>query len=283
MKENVCYYLKIILVRRMLLIEFSAITRYLEHLIQFTEVMTHLLKTGQRSNSSDAALNVTQHAIAALVNWANTLPASCVPSRNEASDRSMDLLKWDNAEIGELRLLFDSVKLPEGQGASGKYYCPVAAIANTDPAIPYPVASKPDLEAYKSEIQSTIPDIERNLGNLTFLSIVLEKYGSCLSFGESNVALVDLARITGAVAAGLANQPQATHLSLVAGDLSGIQDFIYTISSDGALKSLRARSFYLELVTEEVVQQLLEVLNLPRTSIIYAGGGNFSALPDLVC
>ncbi|WP_339460580.1 type III-A CRISPR-associated protein Cas10/Csm1, partial [Nodularia spumigena] len=37
-------------------------------------------------------------------------------------------------------------------------------------------------------------------------------------------------------------------------------------------------SFYLELVTEEVVQQLLEQLQLPRTNIIYAGGGNLYIL-----
>jgi CRISPR-associated protein Csm1 len=60
--------------------------------------------------------------------------------------------------------------------------------------------------------------------------------------------------------------------------LSGIQNFIYTISSDGALKSLRARSFYLELVAEEIVQQILEKLNLLRTNVIYAGGGNLFIL-----
>nr|WP_236117250.1 hypothetical protein [Hassalia byssoidea] len=75
-----------------------------------------------------------------------------------------------------------------------------------------------------------------------------------------------------------ANNPDATKLSIVAGDLSGIQKFIYTISSDGALKSLRARSFYLELVTEEVVQRLLSKLKLPRTNVIYAGGGNIYIL-----
>ena len=39
-------------------------------------------------------------------------------------------------------------------------------------------------------------------------------------------------------------------------DLSGIQDFIYTITSDGALKALRARSFYLELLTEHLVDTM---------------------------
>jgi CRISPR-associated protein Csm1 len=89
---------------------------------------------------------------------------------------------------------------------------------------------------------------------------------------------IDMVRATGAIAAALASHPEASELTLVAGDLSGIQKFIYTISSDGALKSLRARSFYLEIVTEEVVQQLLTALGLPRTSVIYAGGGNLYLL-----
>lgn len=87
--------------------------------------------------------------------------------------------------------------------------------------------------------------------------------------------------MTAAVASALANQPDAEEVCLIAGDLSGIQDFIYTIASDGALKSLRARSFWLELVTEEVVQQLLACFNLPRTSVIYAGGGNLYLLAPL--
>ena len=45
---------------------------------------------------------------------------------------------------------------------------------------------------------------------------------------------------------------------LVSGDMSGIQDFIYTIPSKGALKSLRGRSFYLELLLEHMADEILE-------------------------
>ena len=65
---------------------------------------------------------------------------------------------------------------------------------------------------------------------------------------------------------------------LASGDLSGIQDFIYTIPSEGALKSLRGRSFYLEILLENVVDQLLEELELTRANLLYSGGGNFYVL-----
>lgn len=57
-------------------------------------------------------------------------------------------------------------------------------------------------------------------------------------------------------------------------DLSGIQDFIYTVSSKGALKSLRARSFYLEIMMEHMVDELLDAVDLTRANLIYSGGGH---------
>lgn len=65
---------------------------------------------------------------------------------------------------------------------------------------------------------------------------------------------------------------------LVLADLSGIQDFIYTISSRGALKSLRARSFYLDLMCEHMADEILEELSLSRANLLYSGGGHFRLL-----
>ena len=41
-------------------------------------------------------------------------------------------------------------------------------------------------------------------------------------------------------------------------DISGIQNFIYSIGDKGALKGLRARSFYLEIMMEHIIDELLE-------------------------
>ncbi len=61
---------------------------------------------------------------------------------------------------------------------------------------------------------------------------------------------------------------------LVSCDMSGIQDFIYNISGSGALKQLRARSLYLELMMEHVVDELLDRLTLNRANLMYTGGGH---------
>lgn len=66
-------------------------------------------------------------------------------------------------------------------------------------------------------------------------------------------------------------------------DISGIQKFIYTINSEGALRSLRARSFYLEIMMEHIIDELLEQLSLSRANLIYSGGGHcYLLVPNTV-
>lgn len=91
---------------------------------------------------------------------------------------------------------------------------------------------------------------------------------------------------------GIGNKLHHEERILVSGDFSGIQDTVYTISSKGALKSLRARSFMLELLTEHIVYEILKLagistdepedylIRLKKTEIgiIYSGGGAFSLL-----
>lgn len=68
---------------------------------------------------------------------------------------------------------------------------------------------------------------------------------------------------------------------LYSADVSGIQNFIYTIQSKNALKMLRARSFYLEFMMEHIIDVLLERLCLSRANLIYSGGGHcYMLLPD---
>ncbi|MBN1933084.1 MAG: type III-A CRISPR-associated protein Cas10/Csm1 [Anaerolineae bacterium] len=120
---------------------------------------------------------------------------------------------------------------------------------------------------------------------------------------EPDVSLYDHARTTAALAACLAadgrdavwcrtvtaalGQKQAAGTApqeiclLVGGDLNGVQSFIYTLSSAGTAKSLRARSFYLQLLTDAMVRYLLDELGLPLTNVLYAGGGGFQLLAPI--
>jgi len=232
------------------------------------------------------ALRVIQEALLVLNKWAGgnvslELPKP-EPEIEQAIAVAKDLIGWsDTWQAAPLQLVFDGICLKEGQ--QGSHYWPIGELANQEqtdkdsPKIPYPqeIQDEGAIAEFWKKVAKTLQSLspEEWTENFSRLFLILEKYGSYISFGDADVAFFDRVRATAAVAASLTDNPDAENLCLVAGDLSGIQPFIYTIASDGALKSLRARSFYLELVTEEMTQQLLERLELPRTNVIYTGGG----------
>lgn len=70
-------------------------------------------------------------------------------------------------------------------------------------------------------------------------------------------------------------------LLLFSCDFSGIQSFLYLIASKYALKTLRGRSFFLELLMEHLLDELLESCGLSRANVIYSGGGHaYVLLPN---
>ncbi|MEM9009421.1 MAG: type III-A CRISPR-associated protein Cas10/Csm1, partial [Cyanobacteria bacterium P01_F01_bin.86] len=244
------------------------------------------------------ALKIFQEALLILSEWCGADVSHQLIDSGKTGEQAIieakKLVNWPSQAtpseaIGALKVVFDSIKLEQRQKAV--HYWPAWAIKNTDnprdsrkhyPQIPYPMTQEPDeaqINALKGEAKDDLAKLTSDdWGQLSLLMLMLEKYGTYISFGEPDIAFFDQVKTTAAIAAALGKNPATEELCLVAGDLSGIQDFIYTISSDGALKSLRARSFTLELVTEEIVQQLLTRLELPRSNVIYAGGGNLYLL-----
>ncbi len=115
-----------------------------------------------------------------------------------------------------------------------------------------------------------------------------------------DISLYDHVKMTAAVAAALLRYMQNhgitdykdfcyTHgrehrgeetLLMVSGDFSGIQKFIYRVETKGAMRMLRGRSFYLQMVMENAIDDMLEKLSLSRANLIYSGGGHFYMLAD---
>jgi len=67
---------------------------------------------------------------------------------------------------------------------------------------------------------------------------------------------------------------------LVLGDFPGVQRVIYTITSDGATKGVRGRSFFLQLLAECVARRVLDARELPMTNALYIAGSKFLLLLD---
>lgn len=110
---------------------------------------------------------------------------------------------------------------------------------------------------------------------------LLYRYGwSMAAPGEdSDISLFDHARVSAALAVCTAERRAGDPVALlVGGDLSGVQEWLYTIGSENAARSLRGRSVYLQLLSEIIALFLLDALHLPSSNLLYAGGGNFYLL-----
>lgn len=65
-------------------------------------------------------------------------------------------------------------------------------------------------------------------------------------------------------------------------DFSGIQNFIFNVTSKQAARMLKGRSVYLDLLARYVVKHLLQEVGVTSVNIIYLGGGNAEVLLPLV-
>jgi len=101
---------------------------------------------------------------------------------------------------------------------------------------------------------------------------------SC-TYGEAGVSLYEEFKALAALvhASGGVEKPAEKFL-LVGGDIPGIQSFVYTITSKGAAKGLRGRSFFLQLLGDAVVRRLVVNLDLCPANVVYSAGGNFTLL-----
>ncbi len=119
--------------------------------------------------------------------------------------------------------------------------------------------------------------------------------------GDSDISLYDRSKITAAIAACVAEylaergetdlysrlveqeaqfRAEQTFL-LYSADFSGIQKFIFTVATKGALPSLRSRSFFLELLMEHYIDELLSACGMSRANLLYSGGGHcYLLLPN---
>lgn len=142
-----------------------------------------------------------------------------------------------------------------------------------------------------------------------WLSSLLSVWESCLSTapsgtgpGESpDISLYDHSKVAAAVGAciseylldrgetdyfaALVQREQSFRLQqaflLYSADFSGIQKFIYSVSAKNALRSLRSRSFFLELCMEHYIDELLQQCGLSRANLLYSGGGHcYMLLPN---
>ncbi len=126
----------------------------------------------------------------------------------------------------------------------------------------------------------------------------------------TDISIYDHARITGAIAHALYKDYQNQKLTskdlieireslrnrekgysplldkplftLISGDLSGIQSFLFNVSSEKAGRMLKGKSVFLDLLSRYSAKFILENNNFTKTNAIYIGGGNFDLLLSFI-
>lgn len=215
--------------------------------------------------------------------------------------------------IDKLQSVFDHISLLDGprQVTDLHYYAPLPLSLQKRVIFPSKQQQddnqKPDLTFLLNNIKRALPkSFEETEGFLEEVLSALQRTASNIpSAVLPDVSLYEHQRMTSALAVCLLEKKSEqirnylaavdentqsddanTALDepvalLVGGDISGIQDFIYTVTAKGAARTLRGRSFYLQLLTEAVLRFVLRALEIPYTNVIYSGGGHFFLLAPL--
>ena len=114
---------------------------------------------------------------------------------------------------------------------------------------------------------------------------VLKKYTADIPCTESGeLSVYSYARLVSAFGGAVAGYCMENGLpddfesknafALYTADFSGIQNFIYTIINEDALKTLRAKSFFVEIVMAQLTAEITDMFGLTSANVLYSGGGH---------
>ena len=241
----------------------------LQHLIEKQVILADRLSATEREDEEREAEDFVESALVSIL------------SRLEGTDKDKEYrykltaLNFDrdtiiptetvNVNQDTYKELWQCFKKAFGKVTEGKTY--TSAHYQTIVAL---------LRKYTSRIPSATPwgkDKERTVPDISLYDHLRTTAAIAACIGHELTKETDVGEL-------LANRNESDRniCALVKGDISGIQDFLYHILSDGASNQLRGRSFYLQLLTEAIAHWILNQLDLPITNLLYASGGHFYIL-----
>jgi CRISPR-associated protein Csm1 len=181
-----------------------------------------------------------------------------------------------------------------------RQYVPLHALELTSAAL-FPakntIAGEKEYQTLWKEFSDQAQQLSEETDLATYVEALqglMQRYCWCIPsayYGsEPDISLYDHSRVTAALTACLTNIDDEAVMNLlgnwdktpvatfIEGDVSGIQRFIYTVPASGAARQLRARSLYLQLLTDAIARFILRQFDMPPTNLIYSGGGRFYLL-----
>ncbi len=276
-------------------------------------LLKELVQKHHESQHFPAELNVTSikdahiRALARLVSKADNLSSS---ERGESAGEYQDyrttplysvIERLNNPEDSDVRLKFHPLCLPSARQDALRSSIFAESFESYKPGELNKLITDwgKDFAAYVNSIPA-----QYSFGALiAHLDSLLYRYTWCIPSNTqelySDVSLYDHLKVTAAIASCLYQYHEETDslnekaiatptpdkYLLLAGDISGIQNYIFGITSSeagGVAKRLRTRSLVVQMCSEIAAQRILNQLNLTGWNNIMSSGGNFLLLlPNL--
>ena len=215
----------------------------------------------------------------------------------------MERIKLDDEETGDpskekLLSVFEEVSLFHSNGKKVNEYTHYLKPLSfkKEELFPDKIFDKDIKEEYLKLWEGFVAEVEKisALNPHSYLNVlyaILQKYTWCIPSAtykdEPDISLFDHAKTTAAIAGCLYyNKKMGEQIDkdflLIAGDISGIQNFIYKITKSqgtgGISKRLRGRSFYLLLLQDVIAKYIIKKVGLFTANILFSGGGIFQLL-----
>ncbi|MBG0780970.1 MAG: type III-A CRISPR-associated protein Cas10/Csm1 [Bacteroidales bacterium] len=232
------------------------------------------------------------------------------PSTYEVDSKADDKINWGKSRYKKVPLysVFNTINNGKSYAAFGLHAIDTTKEEHIFPRQVNAQADGISQEDYRALWDKFVEEFEHLPSNsfdgfFNSLLFLLKKYTWCIpsnTMDMANVSLFDHLKTSAAIAQCMylyyegAKESFVTGakkniiklkedkfpLMLVGGDLSGIQKFIYNIASSKAAKSLKGRSFYVQLLADSILHQVLKHTDIAvnQAHIIYASGGKFYLL-----
>ena len=212
--------------------------------------------------------------------------------RRNTPDLEFDFLEGEN--------LYSIFNILNKNNESKKYDASIL-YENEKVNVPKDIAAKPNEEFYKTIKEKLSKKLEVSSEDMDFINSFLELLEQTTSYmpvsKDENTDISVYEHIKQSIAIGsvifeyltengkfeeqeqICSNPKGFYseksMLLYSMDFSGIQSFIYgQYGKEDVLKNLRARSFYLEILMENIIDELLNKLELSGANLLYAGGGH---------
>lgn len=234
--------------------------------------------------------------------------ADHLASRFDREKRPSDHPKGDPI-ISRLESVAERISFTAGRRPQARLEYPLVPLSVDDAVFPVDKSKAPSRDAMRQQYaalwQGFVDEHERTpTGSFTayFDSLVhlLHKYTwaipSAAYVDYPSISLYDHSRLASALSVCLYDLADASRLAsdasdarflLVQGDVSGIQQFIYTPAfngeelQDGVARRLRGRSFYISLLVRALADALVDALGLYSVNCLWATGGHLLVVaPD---